>query len=77
MCCFVAVYFNIICVDSKTLDVYNIVKSNSIANKLVKVIDDGIEEVFNCYVHDFAMYSSGSSEYNQDIKVYSCPLYNI
>ena len=55
--------------DSKSFDVYNIFKSNSIANKLTVVIGDDIEEVFKCYVHDFVMYSSGSSEYNQDTKV--------
>ena len=30
---------------------------------------NGIEEVFKCYVHDFVMYSCGSSEYNEDTKV--------
>ena len=33
------------------------------------VTGDDIEDVFKCYVHDFVMYSSGSSEYNEDTKV--------
>ena len=56
-------------IDAKSFDVYNIFKSNSIANKLALVTGKDTEEVFKCYVHDFVMYSSGSSEYNEDTKV--------
>lgn len=48
-------------------NVYDISKSMPIAIKLASVDND---EVFKCYVHDFVMYSSGSSEYNEDTKVY-------
>ena len=56
-------------VDSKSFDLYNIFKSKSIATKLAVVTGDDIEEVFKCYVHDFVMYSCGSSEYTEDTKV--------
>ena len=59
-------------IGSKSYDVYSIFKSKSIASKLTLVDSNDIENVFQCYVHDFVMYSCGSSEYNEDIKVYLC-----
>ena len=59
-------------IGSKSYDVYSIFKSKSIASKLTLVDSNDIENVFLCYVHDFVMYSCGSSEYNEDIKVYLC-----
>lgn len=53
------------------LDVYKIVESYLIAEKLLKVNSDDIEEVFRCYIHDFVLYSCGSSEENDDTKVRS------
>ena len=58
-----------VCIGSKSYDVYSIFKSKSIANKLALVDSNNIENVFECYVHDFVMYFCGSSEYNEDIKV--------
>ena len=57
-------------VGSKSHDVYSIFKSKSIANKLTLIDSNDIENVFQCYVHDFVMYSCGSSEYNEDNKVF-------
>ena len=55
--------------DSKSFDVYNIFKSKSIATKLALVDSNDIESSFQCYVHDFVMYSCGSSKYDEDTKV--------
>ena len=57
-------------IDSKTDGVYSILKSKSIANKLKLIDSNDIDNVFQCYVHDFVMYSCGSSEYNEDSKVF-------
>ena len=56
-------------IGSKSYDVYSIFKSKSIANRLASVDSNDIEDVFQCYVHDFVMYSCGSSEYSEDTKV--------
>ena len=40
---------------------YNIVKSNLIAEKLKQVTSDDIKEVLEYYVHDFVLYYCGSS----------------
>ena len=48
---------------------YNIVKSNLIAEKLKQVTSDDIKEVLEYYVHDFVLYYCGSSEENEDTKV--------
>ena len=55
---------------TESLDVCNIVKSDLIAEKLLKIKTDDIEEVFKCYIHDYVLYSCGSSEENDDTKVY-------
>ena len=56
-------------IGSKSYDVYSIFRSKSIANKLTSIDSNDIENVFQCYVHDFVMYSCGSSEYSEDTKV--------
>ena len=57
------------CCYSIGLDVYSVCKSSSIANKLTVVTGNDTEEVFKCYVHDFVMYSCGSSKYDENAKV--------
>ena len=59
-------------VGSKSHDLYSTFKSKSIASKLTLIESNDIGNVFQCYVHDFVMYSCGSSGYNEDTKVHIC-----
>ena len=50
-------------------DVYNILKSKPIAEKLMIVGNNDIQGVFSRYVHDFVLFTCGLSQENDDTKV--------
>ncbi|XP_065899490.1 E3 ubiquitin-protein ligase rnf213-alpha-like isoform X3 [Dysidea avara] len=53
----------------RSLDVYNILKSKSIAEKLMIVGNDHIQEIFKCYVHDFVLFTCGLAQENDHTKL--------
>ena len=57
------------CLHIGSLDVYNILKSKPIAEKLMTVGSNDIQGVFNRYIHDFVLFTCGLSQENDDTKV--------
>jgi len=53
----------------ESLDVYNILKSKPIAEKLMIVGNNDIKAIFKCYIHDFVLFTCGISQENDNTKV--------
>jgi len=53
----------------ESLDVYNILKSKPIAEKLMIVGNNDLQGIFKRYIHDFVLFTCGLSQENDDTKV--------